>query len=120
MSQAANRRPEDAIERNAAAGPVFAALADPTRRHILSVLSEGSTATASQLATDLPISRQAIAKHLQALAEAGLVKSSHQGRETLYRLTPKPLSDAMQWIAATGALWDARLERLAERLSEER
>jgi DNA-binding transcriptional ArsR family regulator len=99
------------------AGAVFGALADPTRRHIVRLLSQRPTVTASILADELPISRQAITKHLAALAEAGLVTAAHEGRETRYRLTPEAFDDAMQWMLATGARWDERLERLQRSLS---
>ncbi|WP_320670558.1 ArsR/SmtB family transcription factor [Patulibacter defluvii] len=105
-------------ERDAAAGAVFAALADPTRRTVVRALAERPTVTASALAADLPISRQAVAKHLAALADAGLVAARREGRETHYRLTPAPLADAMSWIAGAGARWDDRLERLRRRLAE--
>jgi DNA-binding transcriptional ArsR family regulator len=93
-------------------GTTFAALADPTRRHVIGVLSAGEAVSATQLARELPISRQAVAKHLAALAEAGLVESSRHGRETRYRLTPGPLNDAAAWIDHVGADWDSRLGRL--------
>jgi DNA-binding transcriptional ArsR family regulator len=94
---------------------VFAALADPTRREVLRSLSERPELTASRLAGELPITRQAVAKHLAALHKAGLVEPQRVGRETHYRLTPAPLTDAMDWMAAVGASWDRRLARLAER-----
>jgi DNA-binding transcriptional ArsR family regulator len=94
---------------------VFAALADPTRREVLRSLSERPELTASRLAGELPITRQAVAKHLAALQRAGLVEPHREGRETRYRLTPAPLADAMDWMAAVGAAWDRRLARLAER-----
>jgi ArsR family transcriptional regulator, cadmium/lead-responsive transcriptional repressor len=97
-------------------GAVFAALADPTRRRVVNVLAERPTVTASALADELPITRQAIAKHLAALANAGLVAAEHEGRETRYRLTPEPLTEAMRWMAAAGAQWDMRLARLKRRL----
>jgi DNA-binding transcriptional ArsR family regulator len=93
-------------------GPVFAALADPTRREVVALLAQRPTVTASSLAQQLPISRQAIAKHLGALADAGLVAAAREGRETRYRLTPAPLSAAREWMAATEQQWDARLARL--------
>ncbi|WP_050897115.1 ArsR/SmtB family transcription factor [Patulibacter medicamentivorans] len=105
-------------ERDLAAGAVFAALADPTRRAVVRALVDRPTVTASALAADLPISRQAVAKHLAALADAGLVAASREGRETRYRLTPAPLGDAMAWMAGAGARWDDRLSRLQERLGE--
>jgi DNA-binding transcriptional ArsR family regulator len=94
------------------AGPVFNALADPNRRHLLNQLAERETATATELAAGLPVTRQAVAKHLAALGEAGLVTSERQGRETRYRLTPAPLADAVSWIADVGGEWDARLDAL--------
>jgi DNA-binding transcriptional ArsR family regulator len=95
------------------ADAVFAALADPTRRGIFRVLAEGGADTASELARVLPITRQAVSKHLAALAEAGLVASERRGRETRYRPTPAPLDDAAAWMTEVGALWDARLLALS-------
>jgi DNA-binding transcriptional ArsR family regulator len=95
------------------ADAVFTALADPTRRGIFRVLAEGGADTASELARILPITRQAVSKHLAALAEAGLVASERSGRETRYRPTPAPLDDAAAWMDEVGALWDARLVSLS-------
>jgi DNA-binding transcriptional ArsR family regulator len=95
------------------ADAVFAALADPTRRGIYRELARGQADTASALARDLPISRQAVAKHLAALADAGLVASAREGRETRYRPTTGPLRDARAWMDEVGALWDDRLAALA-------
>lgn len=97
------------------AGAVFHALSDPTRRHVVRALAEGGTVTASGLAAQLPVSRQAIAKHLGVLRDAGLAEADIQGRETLYRLTPAPLTDATAWMASAGAAWDKRLGRLQKR-----
>jgi DNA-binding transcriptional ArsR family regulator len=91
---------------------VFAALADPTRRQIAKLLAEQGPLTPTELASHLPITRQAVTKHLGALHEAGLVRSSRHGRETRYRLTPRPLEAAALWMAALGAEWDERLEAL--------
>ena len=90
---------------------VFDALGDPTRRHLVEALAQND-ATATQLASELPVTRQAVAKHLVALREAGLVESRKEGRETLYHLNPEPLDAATTWIARVGGEWDARLERL--------
>lgn len=97
---------------DAAAGAVFAALADPTRRQVVRELARRPTATASALARQLPVTRQAVAKHLAALAAAGLVTATRAGRETRYRLTPDPLDDAIAWMAEVGGAWDERLARL--------
>ena len=70
---------------------VFAALADPSRRFVLETLASQGTATPTELAADLPVTRQAVAKHLAALRSAGLVEASRAGRETRYALTPAPL-----------------------------
>jgi DNA-binding transcriptional ArsR family regulator len=95
---------------------VFSALADPTRRNVLETLSSGTTVTASSIARTLPISRQAVSKHLASLREAQLVSSERRGRETIYALRPEPLEDAAAWIARVGAEWDQRLEALRRSL----
>lgn len=98
----------------ARADAVFTALADPNRRRLLAAVSS-SPATATELAGGLPISRQAVVKHLGALADAGLLERERRGREVRYRVTPGPLSDAVGWMAEVGGQWDARLAALAER-----
>jgi ArsR family transcriptional regulator, cadmium/lead-responsive transcriptional repressor len=92
-------------------GRVFSALADPTRRRLLSAIS-ATPATATQLAGDLPISRQAVSKHLTALADAGLLERERVGRDIRYRVTPEPLAEAVSWMAAVGGQWDMRLDSL--------
>lgn len=89
-------------------GQVFSALADPSRRHVLGYLADRGTATATELTDELPITRQAVAKHLATLAGAGLVESAREGRETRFRLT-----DA-------GADWDDRLDALRRHLERRR
>ena len=98
-------------------GPVFDALADENRRRVLGYLAERETATATELARELPVTRQAVAKHLTALRDAGLVASSRLGRETRYRLTPDPLAPALEWLLDVGGAWDARLEALRRHLA---
>jgi DNA-binding transcriptional ArsR family regulator len=95
---------------------VFDALADPTRRLLLEQLSAAPAATATELASRLPITRQAVVKHLAALTAAGLLQRQRSGREVHYRLTPEPLSEAVTWMAQVGATWDRRLAALASRL----
>ncbi len=99
-------------------GAVFGALADPTRRALLGAIADGSAPTATKLAAELPISRQAVVKHLMALEDAGLLERERSGREVRYRVTPEPLSDAVSWMAAVGGQWDDRLKRLASSLGE--
>src|SRR5207302_2402070 len=91
---------------------VFEALADPTRRQVVRRLAEQGPATATELAGELPVTRQAVAKHLATLAEAGLVTSDRQGRETRFSLTPQPLTDAVSWMADVGSQWDDRPQAL--------
>jgi DNA-binding transcriptional ArsR family regulator len=93
---------------------VFAALADPTRRAVIDLLAR-EPASASRLAGELPVSRQAVAKHLAALDRAGLVAVRREGRELRYALDPAPMGDAIAWMASHGAQWDDRLARLARR-----
>ena len=89
-------------------GQVFSALADPHRRHVLGYLAEHETATATELAGQLPMTRQAVAKHLGTLSDAGLVEAERQGRETRYRLTE------------AGEEWDDRLDALRRHLERGR
>jgi DNA-binding transcriptional ArsR family regulator len=96
-------------------GAVFSALADPTRRRLLSAIS-AHPATATELAGDLPISRQAVVKHLNMLAQAGLLEREREGRDVRYRVTPEPLSDAVSWLAEVGGQWDTRLAALRSSL----
>jgi DNA-binding transcriptional ArsR family regulator len=98
------------------AGPVFSALADPTRRRLLTTIAE-QPATATELASGLPISRQAVVKHLNALSDAGLVERERAGRDVRYHVTPAPLSNAVSWMAHVGGQWDERLAALARTLS---
>lgn len=97
----------------AVAEEVFGALADPSRRAILAALAARGPATATDLANHLPITRQAIAKHLALLAEAGLV-SSEQGerRRVRYRLRSAPMQVAQQFLAALARDWDHQLNAL--------
>ena len=100
------------------AGAVFAALADQTRRRIVRSIGARDSATATELAGSLSITRQAVSKHLAALADAGLVAAERSGREVRYRLTPGPMTDAAGWMAGVGAEWDARLEALRRYLAQ--
>lgn|SRR5688572_12774837 len=95
---------------------VFAALADPTRRRLLEEMSHGGPVTATSLAGRLPISRQAIAKHLAALREAELAQAERTGRETLYTLRTRALVDAARWIQDVGGEWDRHLRALKRSL----
>ena len=96
------------------ADAVFSALADPTRRSIFEHVAAHGSITASAIAAEVPVSRQAVSKHLASLGDAGLVTKERVGREVQYSATPGPLTDVMAWVADVGSVWDARLERLRE------
>jgi DNA-binding transcriptional ArsR family regulator len=101
----------------AVAEQVFTALADPSRRAILAALASGGPATATDLAARLPITRQAIAKHLALLAEAGLVTAEHgERRRVRYRLRSAPMQVAQQFLAALARDWDGPLGALQDHL----
>jgi DNA-binding transcriptional ArsR family regulator len=95
---------------------VFSALADPTRRDVLRAVAERGPVTATALAGGLPVSRQAVAKHLGLLRDAGLVAAERSGRETRFVARTQPLEELATWAAQAGRRWDARLARLAEHL----
>jgi len=107
--------PQPDIE--AIAEQVFTALADPSRRAILAALASGGPATATDLAERLPISRQAIAKHLGLLTEAGLVTAEPgERRRVRYRLRPAPMQVAQQFLAALARDWEGPLGALKDHL----
>jgi len=96
---------------------VFTALADPTRRAILASLAAHGPATATDLSDRLPITRQAIAKHLGLLTDAGLVTPEPgERRRVRYRLQSAPMQVAQQFLAALAHDWDNRLEALKDHL----
>ena len=96
---------------------VFTALADPTRRSILAALAADGPATATDLADRLPITRQAIAKHLVLLTEADLViPEPGERRRIRYRVHSAPMQIAQQFLAALARDWDRRLGALTEHL----
>jgi ArsR family transcriptional regulator, cadmium/lead-responsive transcriptional repressor len=101
---------------------LWAAVADPTRRQLLDVLLARQEATATTLARELPVTRQAVAKHLAVLDRAGLVEKGRQGREVRYVVRPKELDAAARSMARVAARWDERLlaiKRIAESSARE-
>jgi DNA-binding transcriptional ArsR family regulator len=100
-----------------AAEAVFVALSDPTRRAVLDLLVEHGDGTASTLASELPVSRPAVIKHLVVLDRAGLVEAQRRGRELRYSVRPEPLAATAEWMAGVAAGWDQRLSAL-KRLAE--
>lgn len=99
---------------------VFAALADGTRRRVLRAVVVDGPITATTIADDLPVSRQAIAKHLQILQAAGLVRSERSGRESRYEASTGAMRPAVDWIDATDAAWSRRLGDLGREVARRR
>lgn len=96
---------------------LFAALADPTRHAVLQHVAETGSCTATEIARRVPVSRQAVSRHLVVLADAGLVVGESTGRETRYRVVPGSLDPARAWIDATDRDWSRRLGRLRDHLA---
>jgi DNA-binding transcriptional ArsR family regulator len=102
-------------------GLLFGALADPTRRLMLETLLRQDSTSVPALTADLPITRQAVAKHLAALDHAGLIeRSPGAGREVRYRLRAGALAPASAWLHEAEAAWDGRLARLKRELERAR
>lgn len=113
MSRASARVP---IER---AAPLFAALGDETRLSLLADLSRGGPRSIVQLGAASAVTRQAVAKHLAVLADAGLVRSERRGRERIYALDPRRLDDAHGFLDRISREWDVALERLRAHLEDD-
>lgn len=92
-----------------AVGSVLAALADPTRRHLLDLLAAHGEVTATTLARPLPVTRQAVVKHLAVLSAAGLVAGRRIGRDVRYALRPSALDETVRWLLSLAADWNRRL-----------
>lgn len=98
---------------------VFSALSDPTRRHLYGTLARSGPATATSLAAELVISRQAVAKHLGVLADAGMASSTRVGREIRFEAKLEPLTSIEQWINSIESEWTNRLTALAASLEDQ-
>ena len=99
-------------------GPVFAALADPTRRSVLTRLASGGATSATVLARELPVSRQAVVQHLAVLDAAGLTRARRHGREVRHEVRAEALTGAARWMTTIARQWDDRLAAIAA-LAEE-
>ena len=94
---------------------LFGALAEPTRRALFQRLMHEGPRTATVLAADSALTRQAVVKHLQALVGAGLATAERAGREVRYRATPEQLAVVVAWLTESSSTWDKRVARLVER-----
>ena len=96
---------------------LWSAVGDPTRRRMLDLLLTGGAGTATSLSEQLPVTRQAVAKHLGVLDRVGLVHATPYGREKRYHVDDEQFGRAVDQLAAVGAAWDARLNRI-KRIAE--
>ncbi|HMJ75871.1 MAG TPA: metalloregulator ArsR/SmtB family transcription factor [Iamia sp.] len=96
---------------------LWSAVGDPTRRRMLDLLLTDGRGTATTLSQQLPVTRQAVAKHLSVLDRVGLVHVTPSGRERLYEVDEAQLARAVAQLAAVGAAWDGRLQRI-KRIAE--
>lgn len=92
---------------------LWSAVGDPTRRRLLDLLLRDGPGTATSLSRDLPVTRQAVAKHLAVLDRVGLVHAAPAGREVRYDVDERQLARAVAQLEAVGSEWDRRLERIA-------
>jgi DNA-binding transcriptional ArsR family regulator len=96
---------------------LWSAIGDPTRRRMLDLLLTEGEGTATSLGRRLPVTRQAVAKHLAVLDRVGLVRATPEGREKRYRVDDAQLARAAEQLASVGSTWDARLQRI-KRIAE--
>jgi DNA-binding transcriptional ArsR family regulator len=98
---------------------VFAAVADPTRRLLLERLRGSGPMSISELGDGLPMTRQAVTKHLAVLRDSGLIRVRRSGRERLHELDAEPLREVDDWLRPYAEAWDRRIEALRRHLGED-
>jgi len=103
----------NALSANQAAAPLFAALGDETRLALVSRLGDGGPLSTARLTDETRVTRQAVTKHLEVLARAGLVHAERQGRERLWQVNPQKVHEARRYLEQLSKQWDDALERLA-------
>jgi len=96
----------------AGAAPMFAALGDETRLHLIARLCTRGPQSIVRLTDGARVSRQAVSKHLRALADAGLVRSTREGRERIWEIRPRRLGEARQYLQQISDRWDQAIARL--------
>jgi len=99
-------------ETSEARASIFAALGDPTRLKLVAVLCAGGALSIAQLTANTEISRQGVTKHLQVLADAGVVRDVKLGRERLWQLDPRQIEEAKRTLEMIGREWDVALGKL--------
>ena len=100
------------VQSSDALASVFAALGDPTRLKLVALLCAGGAFSIAQLTANTDISRQGVTKHLQVLAQAGVVRDVRQGRERLWQLDPAQIGEARRTLEVIGQQWDVALGKL--------
>ncbi len=99
--------------------PLFSALADPTRRQVVEMLSDGRQMTVNEVAQQFDMSRQAVAKHLAILRDADVIRSQKHGRERVHVLAPERMNALAEWVEHYSKFWDERLSSLKKLIEEE-
>jgi DNA-binding transcriptional ArsR family regulator len=112
------RRPSAAARSLSRSAPVFAALGDETRLRLVSRLCDGGPMSITRLTEGSEVTRQAVTKHLRVMEEAGLVRASRQGRESVWELEPERLEDARRCLDVISKQWDEALDRLKKLVEE--
>jgi DNA-binding transcriptional ArsR family regulator len=112
-------RSRSAAVKVAEAAPVFAALGDETRLRLVARLCTDGPLSIARLSEGTEVTRQAVTKHLHALAEVGLVRDTREGRERIYELAPKRLNEARLWLDQISERWDAAIGRLKKLVEED-
>lgn len=97
---------------------IYQAIADPTRRAILTLLTVSTTLTPNAIAAHFGSSRQAVSKHIQILAECGAVDQTHNGREIYYKLNLEKMKEIDRWMEAFRKLWEIRFDQLDDLLND--
>ena len=100
------------------AAPLFAALGDETRLRLLARLGRAGPQSITRLSAGMPVTRQAVTKHLRALEAAGLARARRHGRERVWTLEPARLDDAQRYLGMISAQWDSAIDRLRTYVEE--
>jgi DNA-binding transcriptional ArsR family regulator len=111
-----SKRPELRLK---ASAPVFAALGDETRLRLMIFLSTAGPSSTATLTAHVQVTRQAVAKHLRVMKEAGLVSSEYRGRDSVWQIEPSQLAEAQRCIELITSRWDQAIERLRSMVEED-
>lgn len=107
------------VSADEAKAPLFDALGDPNRLRIMTRLCDGGPSSTTEVTQVVAVSRQAATKHLMLMEAVGLVSSERKGRERIWRVQPKPLSEASDYLTALSNRWDRAIDRLRAYVEDE-